>query len=102
MNFPFKWLENVLAKTSILLEEDLKYEEQYMTLDTMNLYYNKYTILVYSQDSLKVKKTNADSSFLYSDRQNIMIQESQTAFDITFNYIYSCSVTITISVIILS
>ena len=67
------------------LNEKLKYEEQFIILDTAIFDYHNYTIIIYSNEYIKIKRLDYNVPFLYANEQNIVIEEENDYYDIIFN-----------------
>jgi hypothetical protein len=94
---------NVLCQ----LEEELKKENQIIYLKQTSFIYQKANnenigvIISYEADSVNVKQLKSEISFLYADKQNIDIVDSQNTYELRFNqyskdnrpiYLYSDSI----------
>ena len=62
---------NEKVRIFCLYEGEMFYDEQNIILNTTSFEYNNYTFVVYSQNSLKVKKLNCNMSFIYASPQTI-------------------------------
>ena len=66
------------------LKENLKYSRQNIALNKVEFTYNNYNIIIPKQDPFKVEQLNYDISFLYSDEQNIKIEEGIGSYNVKF------------------
>ena len=66
------------------LNENLKYASQKVFLKDISLYYNNYIIHIFSDAFIDVNQINYDLSFLYSEKQNIFIDDNTSIFYLTF------------------
>ena len=63
--------DNGLINIFCDLNENLRFEEQRMSLDMTRFYYNNYNFIIYSVDYLAVNQLDYNISFIYSNEQNI-------------------------------
>ena len=68
------------------IEEDFKYEKQYIKLNQATFKYNDYTIVVRFEDDILVKQLNYLIPFLYGDKQEINIEEETDTYKLIFNF----------------
>ena len=66
------------------LDENLKYSTQKIMLKEISFNYDDYIINIFSDVFIEVNQYNYDISFLYSDKQNILIDNSTSIFNISF------------------
>ena len=68
------------------LEENFKQEKQNVILNNVKLNYNGYNISIKSETSLKVDQLNYTIPFIYSDKQNIKMNEEIELYELKFKF----------------
>ena len=66
------------------LNENLMSNHQKILLNKVEFIYNNYNIMIFQQDHFEVEQINYDISFLYSDKQNIEINEGIESYNFKF------------------
>ena len=66
------------------LNENLMSNHQKISLNIVEFIYNNYNIMIFQQDPFEVEQLNYDISFLYSDKQNIEINEGIESYNFKF------------------
>ena len=71
------------------LNENLNKENQEIILKQTSFMNNKLGIIVsYRADNLKVKRLDVETSFLYSEKQVLVIKESEDSYSLSFNILH--------------
>ena len=66
------------------LNETLEYESQKITLNNPRFYYKDYDVIIISEYSIRVKQMNYNMPFLYSEKQEIALNDGYTYCELKF------------------